>query len=566
MELKKLTKIVFFTGYNYHLRYYNIKRKIKDLDRNAERFQKIVNDQYNPLSFVSGEIQKDSKKIAEIKGFKIDLKSDIRNNPSNMKNVSSVPYTEECKYYLMVEIMSETTQYCADLASIIIGLKDFKTNRNTFSQIEDARLKKWYQNLQEPTLKDFLEIFDLYPLNEMSLEERFMVNLKYDKFLWNLNKIGRFYCYNYDYLYTPFRHGMKGSFWRDSENRIFFRTLTRDKKFNLFYLSDSRINECQEISEFIFSIFHNELESILFKKALPSSFTNHLIKALKTPQLQYISFKHDIIKKEFEIIDGIRIHHFSINDIASINNFSRKPENNIKFNFIKMKKGSSYCRIDGVEYYLDAFFSFSKKINKSEYIIICNSPLAYYVELAIISNRTGEFYDLLISEFREYIFHYLAMEKNIDYIFEDLSKTHHRKNQFHAITGEILNDFILLIGLYYNNKIYEQFQFSEKELEFLIYIQKKKMIRLFHTKNYMKKLYPDIILQIILHLLIINYFKPDQIEIYMKELQIKDIKHFLKTSVSHLSNSVKNQLDFDKILDFLNLLFDTINNLEKDTI
>ncbi len=91
-----------------------------------------------------------------------------------------------------------------------------------------------------------------------------------------------------------------------------------------------------------------------------------------------------------------------------------------------MKKGTSYCKIDGVKYYLDEFFSFSKKINESDYIVIVNSPLAYYVELAIINNRTGELYDFMMGEFKESIFQYIAMEKNVDYIFEDPLKIFHR--------------------------------------------------------------------------------------------------------------------------------------------
>ena len=62
LEQENLTKIVFFTGYNYHLRYYNIVRKIDDLEKNAQRLQKIVNDDYKPLIFKGGEIQKKGKK------------------------------------------------------------------------------------------------------------------------------------------------------------------------------------------------------------------------------------------------------------------------------------------------------------------------------------------------------------------------------------------------------------------------------------------------------------------------------------------------------------------------
>lgn len=72
-------------------------------------------------------------------------------------------------------------------------------------------------------------------------------------------------------------------------------------------------------------------------------------------------------------------------------------------------------------------------------------------------------------------------------------------------------------------------------------------------------------LQIIFQLLIINYFKTTQIDNFNRELRIKDVDHFLKSSVNCLVNSVKKDLDLEILLDFMNYLFNFINHLEDVT-
>jgi len=86
---------MFFTGYNYHLRYYNIVRKIDDLEKNALRLQKIVNDDYKPLIFKGGEIREKGRKIFDVKEIKIDLKTNNSRDSYFTKKITSIPYTEE---------------------------------------------------------------------------------------------------------------------------------------------------------------------------------------------------------------------------------------------------------------------------------------------------------------------------------------------------------------------------------------------------------------------------------------------------------------------------------------
>lgn len=549
-------------GYNYYLRFYNIKRKIEDLERNTSRLQKIVDDNFEPFIFQGGEVSKDGKKIFEVKKVEAEFKSKNSKTYSLEKKFTSIPYTEEAKYYLMVEIISETTQYCADLASIIIGLKDFETRKSTFSQIEDARIKKWYQDNNKPSKDEFVEILGHPPLPELSPEERFNITLNYEQFLWNKNKIGDFYWYNYVYLYTPYRHGMKGSFCRDSDGRVFCRTLTKDKKFNFFDLSDERIKKCQEISELIYFIFHNNLKRILLSKGLSPFFENLRYMVSEAPKLPIRSFNPKEIRKEFPNLKDLTIYYFSLDDIAKLHKFAQYPKNNLNFHYIKNEKGTSLFTIDGISYYLDSFFSFSRKLKPNEFLIIANCPFAYSIELALISIKSNRIYDFTIGQIKESIFHYLTVEKDLDYILKDPNKTLHRVNQYKVIVDEIIKDFIVLISLYYNKEIFSKLENFNEELDYFIHINIKKMVRLLNTKSYMKKFYPDIILQIIIQLLIIDYFKFDDIsDKYSKELKIEGFKNFLKKSSELILKSVKNNLELEILLEFMNLLYNVTNKI-----
>lgn len=119
-----------------------------------------------------------------------------------------------------------------------------------------------------------------------------------------------------------------------------------------------------------------------------------------------------------------------------------------------------------------------------------------------------------------------------------------------------------MIGFHINRNLFIEFQFSDEEIDFLIYIYQKQILRLLNTKNYMRKLYPDIILHIILKLLILNYFKPNQVEIYFKELKMKEIDDFTNRSQGMISRSEEKELDLEVLLGFMDYLYDTINNLE----
>lgn len=78
----------------------------------------------------------------------------------------------------------------------------------------------------------------------------------------------------------------------------------------------------------------------------------------------------------------------------------------------------------------------------------------------------------------------------------------------------------------------------------------------------MRKLYPDIILHVILKLLILNYFKPNQVEIYFKELKMNKIDEFINRSENMISRSVEKELDLEELLGFMDYLYDIVNILE----
>lgn len=568
MEQEKLTKITFFTGYNYHLRYFNIKRKIKNLDINAEMLQEIINEEYKPLIFEGGEISKNGQKIFDIKKIQAHFKSKGPKQNQNYsylkKTIKSIPYTEEAKYYLMVEIISETTQYCADLASILIGLKDFGTKKSTFSQIKDARIKKWYLDYKTPSMDDFLNIFNFPQLSKLTPEERFAINLKFEELNWSLIKIGKYYSYNYDYLYTPYRHGMKGSFWREGADNIFCRTLTKDKRYNLFHLSKNRIDECLEIADLIYFIFHNDLQKILFSKGLSPLFKNFRLKLPKAPEIPNQSFNPKDIKEKLPYLRDLKLNCFNSNDIGSIHEFCKNSENNINFQYVKPKNGVPHFKLDCIQYFLDEFYSFSKKIKEKEYIIISISPLALFIELLYISLRNNSRYNLMFELIGDSIFNYLVVEKNLDFVFNDLSKTINRAKQFKGITDEIVEDFIILIGLNYYKDIIEGIQISDKEISYLIYIYKCKITRRINRINFMKKSCPDIILNTLVQILIVGCLTEyNHLQQFAKELKINNLDDFLRKCYDYISNSIKNELEIDFLLELVNFLYETTNFLDK---
>jgi len=61
--------------------------------------------------------------------------------------------------------------------------------------------------------------------------------------------------------------------------------------------------------------------------------------------------------------------------------------------------------------------------------------------------------------------------------------------------------------------------------------------------------------------LILN-FKPNQVEIYFKELKMNKIDEFINRSESMISRSVEKELDLEELLGFMDYLYDIVNILE----
>ena len=563
METEKVTKIAFFTGYNYYLRYFNIKRKHEDLKNNAERLQTIINEEHKPFIFKGGELVRNGKKIFDVTKIQATMKTKEPTRGSYTKKFTSIPYTEQALHYLMVEIIIETTQYCADLASIILGLKDFRSSKSTYSQIEDVRIKKWYRDYEKPSLEEFLDIFDLPQFHELTPEERFNISLKIDELKWNLNKIGKFYWYNYDYLYTPIRHGMKGTFFKDKENHVFCKTLTKDKKWNFYHLSENRIKECLQIAELIYTIFNKYLQEILFSRGLSPLFKNIRFNVPKGPPLHVESFDPKCITIKFIDLIEITVHHFTTDDISSLHKFASNPRNNIDYNYIKNENGVSLFKLDGTPYYLDELFSFSKKLSEKKFLIITNSPFAYFVELMYISLRIKPLDNVLFEQVRDSIFNYLAVEKNIDYVLENPSKIIHRTNQLKWITDKLVEDFVILASLNYYKETIDNSQFKDKEFNYFCYIYEKKITRFLNMKELFSDSSPDIILQVLVDILIINsLIGHKSIMKYADGLKLENLEPFLTRCTDLISKATTVGLNLEFLLLLLDFLYDTTTNLE----
>ncbi len=240
-------KLIFLSGYNYYFRFCNIKRKIEDLDINSNSLQHIINQAYTPPIFQGGKIYKDKVEIGEFKKFNINIADhSLPKSPSDRNfSFESIPLTEKAYYLLITEILADTTQYCSDLVTILKCLGNIKSTTFQLLKVKDKEIKDWYNTL--PLINDFLKYFGIPKFESLKLDIRYHMLLKYDEFFWNAKRIGDFYNLHYDFLYTPYRHGMRISIVKDKDGYVFCKTLSTDGKYNFLYLSKSRIEQCEEI-------------------------------------------------------------------------------------------------------------------------------------------------------------------------------------------------------------------------------------------------------------------------------------------------------------------------------
>ena len=91
MEIEKVIKIAFFTGYNYYLIYFNIERKHEDLKISTGKLQSIINKNHKPFIFKGEEIVKNCKKILTMPKIQVSMKTKELKRPSISKKIPPFP-------------------------------------------------------------------------------------------------------------------------------------------------------------------------------------------------------------------------------------------------------------------------------------------------------------------------------------------------------------------------------------------------------------------------------------------------------------------------------------------
>lgn len=553
VDQEELTKLIYFGGYNYFLRYCNIKRKIENLESNSESLKNIIKKTYKPFIFQGGLLSKNDQEIAKVKKIEVKIESEKKIFSDKSLTVKSIDPEEKATPFLIVDIIAETTQYCADLASAMIGLRDYHTDKFTYLNVKDSKIRDWYLKLDQPTFDDFLKILNFPKIHMIKPGERLSLNLKYERILWNLKKIGKFYNNYYKYIYTPYRHNMKISFWEDDIGRIWCRTLTEDKKYNFFYILQDRLNQCLDIVEMIYNIFHNELGSVLFSKHFSPLNLKNKIKVVKTPSLPYYPVNDEIIQI-FDNLKEFSIHYYSIKDISGISKLINSRKANIKFNYFKKTKSIS---IDGKKYFLDEFWAYYNKFNKNELLLLYSCPLSLFIELAVFTVRENNILNEIYKNSKEIVLHYLII-KDISFFSKNTVK---RAEMMNSLVDQIMNDFLILFSIYVNSEKYERITFKEEEINYLKFQYESKILNILNQGEYMKKFYEDHYINLFILILIIDYFQDYSLEIDSFSKTMKGDLNVDIKGLAQILKKIKNKtVDFDDIIYFFNNLFDKIDN------
>ncbi len=559
--LRKLQKDFFLKNYSYYFRFCNIKRKIRNLESYSSDLSEIIQEEYKPFILKEAELRYKKQKLADIKKFKITVSDKLEiEDPKSLKlTFYSIPPSEQAKYLLFLEIISETTQYCADLASVLISLKNYEKNKLSIIRIHDKSIREWYKDKKKPSLNDFLKILNYPPLNTLPLEKRFYITIRYDKLYWTLKEIGKFYNDYYKYIYTPYRHNMKIFLLKSQKDDIFFFRLDDDGTYHGMNFPKAKIlDRCQEIATLIYEIFKDYLEVILFGKILAPTLKNLGIELPKAPVMPIIHFNADNINKKLNISTGLKISHFLIDDIPSIFKYfkSRNIDENIKYK--KKKDGVDLIKIYNDLLYLDDFWAHITSFGESEYLILSSSPLSYSTEMMYIKlNQNLNLHNMLrlvnIS-----LLYYIDGVKSLIILPKAASpKLLKEIGRFNHISNKIINSLKFLFSLYYNKDFIIHYKFSSDEISFFIYIFERQIIRLLFTKTYVKRLFFDQILEILIKALIINFFSKEHhiFKTISNFIQNDKLELFLECSKNLIMNLINSNFNFEILYTFVYSLY-----------
>lgn len=555
--LRKLQKDFFLKNYSYYFRFSNIKRKIKNLESYTNDLRKIIQEEYKPFIFKDAELRYKKQKLAGIKEFKITISDQTKIEDPKFPKLSfdSIPPSEQARYLLYLEIISETTQYCADLASVMISLKNYEKNKLSIIHIRDKAIRDWYTDEKIPSLNDFFKILDYPSLQKLPLEKRFDITIRYEKLYWTLKEIGKFYNEYYKYIYTPYRHNMKIFLLKSQKNEIFFFRLDDDGTYHgMNFPKEKILDRCEEITNLTYRIFTEYLEIILFGKILAPTVKNLGVELSKAPKMPIVHFEADNINKNLNIPTGLKIYHFLIDDIPTILKFfkSRHLDDNIFYQ--REKEGVDIIKIYKDSLYLDDFWAYTIYLGGLEYLILSSSPLSYSFELMYIKLNQNLILDNMLRLLIISFLYYVDEVKSLIILPKAGSpKLIQEMGRFNHISEKINKSLKYLFSFYFNKNFIIQYNFSSSEISFFIYIFERKFIPLLFRKTYTKRFLFNQIIEILINALIIHFFsKEHQIfKIISNFFQNDKLDLFLETSKNLIMNLINSYFNFEILFTFI---------------
>jgi len=566
MKVPNMNKEFFLRNYNYHFRFVNIKRKISDYQLNAEKLQEVMETIYKPIK-IKGVLREKGKKIFEHEGIFLTMISDVIEGPTKIrKKYYMLSKKEQIKYLLLLEIISEATQYCADLAAIMISLRDFNKNKLSIVDITDTYLKEWYVDFNKPTIETYLEILRYPPIQNLDREQGFYMRLKHEKLRMMLKLIGAFYHFHYDNIYIPYRHGMRIFLQKDEKGVIYFFGLSKEGNFRRIDLKKDILKQCESICEFIYEIFDKNLrlllETKIFERTASKKERNIGYDIPIPKELPIITFDTDIINRRLNLSNEITIHHFLVNDIQTFLKFNSTNQLGIEINYNKSQKDKNRIIINGLQMYFDDFWSLVLPIKQNEYIFLSCCPLAYSIEVMRLKLLLDPIYSQILQEIKDSIKFFITAElKDVlnEPIYSNLPvkrdiDINYLENEIHKIAQEIT----VLIGFHYFKDFFDNYGFKREEIEFLVDGVIKKIVFSIHLKDVINKIDPEKGIFCLLNILILKFLSntKDLPEKVKDMLDYPKLAQFLSECDKILIDIVKNNLEFDYILRFMNIIYD----------
>ena len=212
--------------------------------------------------------------------------------------------------------------------------------------------------------------------------------------------------------------------------------------------------------------------------------------------------------------------------------------------------------------YFDDFWSLVLPIKQNKYIFLSCCPLAYSMEVMLLKLLLDPKYSQILQEIKDSIKFFITTElKDLlnEPVYSNLPvkrdiDMNYLENEIHKIAQEIT----VLIGLHYYKDFFYNYGFKREEIEFLIDGVIKKIIFSIHLKDMITKIDPEKGIFCLLNILILKFLSnsKDLPEKVKTMLDYPKLAQFLSECDKILVDIVKNNLEFDYILRFMNTIYD----------